>query len=85
MLACMHTQRCIHPRAQVCEEEGPGKAEGAGGCFALPCGLQVSPNTVRPLMLAAGDLRDGATLMAEMEQDMERMRISNLRKTPEGR
>jgi hypothetical protein len=36
-------------------------------------------------MLAAGDLRDGATLIAEMEQDMERMRISNLCKTPEGR
>ena len=36
-------------------------------------------------MMAAGDVRDGATLMADMEQDMERMRISNLRKTAEGR
>jgi len=45
---------------------------------------RVNPHIVRPFMMAAGDTRDGATLMADMESDMERLRVSNLNSTPQG-
>jgi len=47
--------------------------------------LQSNPHMVRPFMIAGGDTRDGAMLKLDMESDMERMRVSSLRKTPEGR
>ena len=46
---------------------------------------RLHPHMVRPFMMAAGDTRDGATLTADMEGDMVRLRISNLKLTVEGR
>ena len=43
-----------------------------------------TPHLVRPLMMAAGDTRNGAALLADMDADMERMRIANLAKTEDG-
>jgi len=45
---------------------------------------QKRPHIVRPYMMAAGDKRNGAALLADMEADMERMRIVNLTRTAEG-
>jgi len=45
---------------------------------------QKTPHIVRPYMMAAGDKRNGAALLADMEADMERMRIVNLTRTAEG-
>ena len=43
-----------------------------------------TPHLVRPLMMAAGDTRNGAALLADLQADMERMRVDNLNKTEEG-